>query len=115
MADGTTKEIEDVVVGDMVLATDPEIGRTEAREVVALIAGEGEKNVVGVKVRTRDGVELKEPGGAKVGYDGPHPETPGAFHDTQHISWQSAGKWGSGGTRGNIPYGGTRGPVRGGR
>jgi Hom_end-associated Hint len=43
MADGSSKEIEDVVVGNKVLATDPETGRTEAREVVALIAGEGEK------------------------------------------------------------------------
>jgi hypothetical protein len=65
--------------------------------------------------KTGTAVEFKGPGGAKVGYDGPHPETPGAYHDTQHISWQSAGKRGSGGTRGNIPYGGDHGPVRGGR
>jgi len=65
--------------------------------------------------KTGTAVEFKGPGGAKVGYDGPHPETPGEHHDTQHISWQSAGKRGAGGSRGNIPYSGPRGPVRGGR
>jgi hypothetical protein len=49
-------------------------------------------------------VEFKGPGGAKVGYDGPH-ASPGPHHDTQHISWQSAGKRGEGGAkRGNVPY-----------
>ncbi|MEU2582207.1 ricin-type beta-trefoil lectin domain protein [Streptomyces avermitilis] len=33
MADGTTKEIQDVRIGDAVLATDPESGRTETRAV----------------------------------------------------------------------------------
>lgn len=56
MADGTTKPIDEVEVGDMVLASDPETGRTEAREVVALITGEGEKNLVDVRVRTEGGV-----------------------------------------------------------
>jgi RHS repeat-associated protein len=58
-------------------------------------------------------VEFKGPGGAKVGYDGPHPNSPGPYHDTQHISWQSAGKRGSGGAeRGNIPYCGPQHPSR---
>ena len=57
--------------------------------------------------------EFKGPGGAKIGYDGPHPGTPGPHHDTQHISWQSAGKRGAGGAqRGNIPYSGPRHPSR---
>ena len=30
-------------------------------------------------------VEFKGPGGAKVGYDGPHPNSPGPFHDQQYI------------------------------
>jgi Bacterial toxin 47 len=64
---------------------------------------------------TGTAVEFKGPGGAKVGYDGPHPDTPGAFHDQQHISWQSAGKRGNGGSRGNIPYSGSRHPSRAGR
>jgi hypothetical protein len=33
MADGSTKKIEDVQLGDMVLATDPVTGKTEARRV----------------------------------------------------------------------------------
>jgi hypothetical protein len=37
MADGTTKPIKDVVIGDHVLATDPQTGRTEAKTVTALI------------------------------------------------------------------------------
>lgn len=58
-------------------------------------------------------VEFKGEGGAKVGYDGPHTQTPGAHHDTQHISWQSAGKRDAGGTkRGNEPYSGPRHPSR---
>jgi Pretoxin HINT domain len=36
MADGTTKKIKDVKVGDKVLATDPESGKTSARTVTAL-------------------------------------------------------------------------------
>ena len=49
---------------------------------------------------------------AKVGYDGPHLATPGPFHETQHISWQSGGKRGRGGQRGNIPYSGPQHPSR---
>lgn len=65
--------------------------------------------------KTGTAVEFKGEGGAKVGYDGPH-ESPGPHHDTQHISWQSAGKRGTGGAeRGNIPYEGPRHPERPGR
>ena len=57
-------------------------------------------------------VEFKGAGGAKVGYDGPH-ASPGPHHDTQHISWQSAGKRGEGGAkRGNVPYDGPQHPSR---
>ena len=64
---------------------------------------------------TGTAVEFKGPGGAKVGYDGPH-ASPGPHHDVQHISWQSAGKRSSGGAqRGNIPYDGPRHPSRPGR
>lgn len=40
MADGTRKRIDEVEVGDMVVATDPEIGETKAREVVATLPHE---------------------------------------------------------------------------
>ncbi|MER5372056.1 polymorphic toxin-type HINT domain-containing protein [Streptomyces sp. NPDC002553] len=46
MADGSVKQIEEVEVGDKVLATDPETGRTEARAVTATIIGQGSKSLV---------------------------------------------------------------------
>ncbi|MFJ6493577.1 hypothetical protein [Streptomyces californicus] len=46
MADGTTKPIEDVRIGDEVLATDPATGETVARMVTAEITGEGLKDLV---------------------------------------------------------------------
>ncbi len=52
MADGTTKKIEDVKVGDMVPATDPTTGKTEKRAVTALIIGVGEKHMVELTVDT---------------------------------------------------------------
>ncbi|MFF0249975.1 DNRLRE domain-containing protein [Streptosporangium sandarakinum] len=52
MADGTRKPIEEVEVGDEVLATDPETGKTEAKPVIALITGEGDKNLVQITVDT---------------------------------------------------------------
>jgi hypothetical protein len=66
-----------------------------------------------VDPKTGTVVEFKGPGGAKVGYDGPHPNSPGPFHDQQHISVQSAGKRGAGGAvRENIPYSGPQHPSR---
>ncbi|GGK77709.1 polymorphic toxin-type HINT domain-containing protein [Mangrovihabitans endophyticus] len=61
LADGTTKPIEDVVIGDRVLATDPVSGATDARSVTELIPGFGRKDLVDVTVDT-DG-----PGGAATG------------------------------------------------
>jgi hypothetical protein len=58
MADGTTKPISEVKVGDKVTATDPRSGRTESHEVVDLIEGEGQKQLVEVKVRTRNGIQM---------------------------------------------------------
>ncbi|MFJ6571052.1 RHS repeat-associated core domain-containing protein [Streptomyces sp. NPDC091292] len=59
MADGSTKPIEDVDIGDKVLATDPETGRTTARTVTAEIKGEGVKHLVKVTVDT-DGKKGKK-------------------------------------------------------
>ncbi|MBL7494740.1 hypothetical protein I6A84_36925 [Frankia sp. CNm7] len=55
MADGTTKPIKDVDVGDRVLATDPESGRTEPHTVTALIVGHGDKDLVDLTVATDAG------------------------------------------------------------
>jgi len=52
MADGTQRPIEEIEVGDHVLATDPETGRTEAKPVERLITGEGVKHLVTITVDT---------------------------------------------------------------
>jgi RHS repeat-associated protein len=55
MADGSSKRIEDVKIGDRVVAFDPEIGERGIRSVTATIVGDGVKQLVGVQVRTSAG------------------------------------------------------------
>ncbi|MFD3328696.1 polymorphic toxin-type HINT domain-containing protein [Streptomyces sp. NPDC058701] len=55
LADGTRKPIEELKGGDKVLAADPSTGRIEAKAVTAVITGEGNKNLVEIKVTTPDG------------------------------------------------------------
>jgi RHS repeat-associated protein len=50
MADGSTKAIEHVKVGDKVLATDPTTGKTSAKPVTDLITGFGAKHLVALTV-----------------------------------------------------------------
>lgn len=50
MADGSTRAIEDIRVGDQVAATDPASGVTGARPVTTLITGDGVKDLVGVTI-----------------------------------------------------------------
>jgi hypothetical protein len=50
MADDTTRAIEDIKIGDQVVATDPKMGRTEAKPVTALISGNGAKHLVKITV-----------------------------------------------------------------
>ncbi|QLQ37610.1 DNRLRE domain-containing protein [Micromonospora robiginosa] len=50
MADGSTKAIEDVALGDLVLASSPETGETAAKPVTRLIEGEGQRDLVTVTV-----------------------------------------------------------------
>lgn len=52
MADGSTKKIEDVDIGDKVVATDPETGKTKTETVTAEIKGTGLKHLVKVTVDT---------------------------------------------------------------
>ncbi|RVX42809.1 intein/RHS repeat-associated protein [Nonomuraea polychroma] len=52
MADGSRKPIEDVRVGDEVLATDPTTGETVAKKVTALINSSGTKNLIKITIRT---------------------------------------------------------------
>ncbi|MET9795758.1 polymorphic toxin-type HINT domain-containing protein [Nocardiopsis alba] len=60
MADGTTKAIEDIRVGEKVLATDPEGGEEGPREVLATIIGSGTKTLVEITVDTTTQVEASE-------------------------------------------------------
>ncbi len=55
MADGRTRAIEDVRIGDQIMATDPESGRTEAKSVQRTIDSRGQKNLVDVTVTGPDG------------------------------------------------------------
>ncbi|TDD89284.1 sugar-binding protein [Actinomadura darangshiensis] len=50
MADGTHKSIQDVKVGDKVLATDPETGETRAQPVLGTITSKGDKKLVQITV-----------------------------------------------------------------
>ncbi|MFD7323978.1 polymorphic toxin-type HINT domain-containing protein [Streptomyces sp. NPDC059875] len=51
-ADGRTIPIEDLKVGDKVLATDPETGETVEKAVTDTIIGTGEKNLVSITIDT---------------------------------------------------------------
>ncbi|QPK50800.1 RHS repeat-associated core domain-containing protein [Streptomyces gardneri] len=57
MADGSTKPIEDVKLGDMVQATDPETGEAGPREVTRLIRTESDKHFNTLSIATDEGVE----------------------------------------------------------
>ncbi len=50
MANGKTKAIEDVDIGDKVLATDPKTGRTKVETVTAEIKGRGLKHLVRITI-----------------------------------------------------------------
>ncbi|WP_328677965.1 toxin C-terminal domain-containing protein [Streptomyces sp. NBC_00322] len=55
MADGSTKDIEDIEVGDEVLATDPETGKSGSRKVSRLIRTEDDKYFNELTIATDDG------------------------------------------------------------
>jgi RHS repeat-associated protein len=55
LADGSTKTIDEVAIGDMVIATDPLTGETRAEEVTALIEGSGVKHLVKIAIDTPTG------------------------------------------------------------
>lgn len=57
MADGSTKDIEDIEVGDLVLSTDPETGKTGAKKVTKLSQTVGEKHLNELSIATEDGAE----------------------------------------------------------
>ena len=53
LADGTTKRIDEIYVGDMILAMDPETDEITAQAVTDVIVGSGERDMV--EVTTSDG------------------------------------------------------------
>ncbi|MGI5503330.1 RHS repeat-associated core domain-containing protein [Lentzea sp. CA-135723] len=54
MADGSSKPIEEIKLGDKVLATDSETGQTQAQDVVRTITGDGFKNLVELTIEGQD-------------------------------------------------------------
>ncbi|GGT22526.1 hypothetical protein GCM10010286_55110 [Streptomyces toxytricini] len=56
MADGTTKNIEDVQLGDEVLAADPRSGETGKRPVTRLIVTENDKHFNKLSIATPEGI-----------------------------------------------------------
>ncbi|MEV6379839.1 polymorphic toxin-type HINT domain-containing protein [Streptomyces sp. NPDC051773] len=57
MADGATKDIEDIRLGDEVMATDPETGESGPRKVTRLIVTEDDKHFNELSIATEDGIE----------------------------------------------------------
>ncbi|MER7832173.1 polymorphic toxin-type HINT domain-containing protein [Streptomyces sp. NPDC095602] len=57
MADGTTKDIEDIQLGDEVAAADPVTGEAGARSVSALISTESDKHFNELTIVTSEGTE----------------------------------------------------------
>ncbi|MFE5028555.1 polymorphic toxin-type HINT domain-containing protein [Streptomyces sp. NPDC056656] len=57
MADGSTKDIEDIRLGDKVMARDPETGEEGAREVTRLIVTDGDKDFNKLSIATEDGIK----------------------------------------------------------
>ncbi|MFE7278568.1 polymorphic toxin-type HINT domain-containing protein, partial [Streptomyces sp. NPDC057623] len=57
MAEGKTKDIEDIKVGDKVVATDPETGETGLREVTHLIVTDSDKHFNELSLATEEGTE----------------------------------------------------------
>ncbi|WP_343239886.1 polymorphic toxin-type HINT domain-containing protein [Streptomyces sp. SID12488] len=56
LADKSSKDIEDMKVGDEVLATDPKTGETGPRKVTRLIITEGDKHFNELSIATDDGI-----------------------------------------------------------
>jgi RHS repeat-associated protein len=59
MADGSTKPIEKVRVGDKVVATDPKTGKTSVQTATATIIGKGRKDLVRITLKIHDGSSAK--------------------------------------------------------
>ncbi|MFD6186787.1 polymorphic toxin-type HINT domain-containing protein [Streptomyces goshikiensis] len=78
MGDGSTRPIQEIRTGDLVLATDPETGSTAGRRVDATIYTPDDRNFTGITLREEDG------GGAITTTDH-HP-----FWSVNDQRWQNA-------------------------
>ncbi|WP_306321769.1 MULTISPECIES: polymorphic toxin-type HINT domain-containing protein [unclassified Streptomyces] len=90
MADGTTKRIEDVDIGDKVLAADPETGKTKTETVTAEIKGTGLKHLVKVTIDV-DGTKGTKTASVKA-TDG-HPFWVPELHTWISATDLKAGEW----------------------
>lgn len=80
LANGTTRPIEDIRIGDLVTASDPQTGVTAARPVTNTFTTEGDKNFTRVTVTTGQGP-------ATITATGNHP-----FWLPQDQQWKDAGE-----------------------
>ncbi|MFJ7195342.1 MULTISPECIES: RHS repeat-associated core domain-containing protein [unclassified Streptomyces] len=90
MADGTSKPIKDIGIGDKVLATDPQTGETGPRAVTALIEGNGEKQLVDLTIDTGQTQNTKT--GNITATEG-HPFWVPALHQWVEAGSLRAGQW----------------------
>ncbi|WUX48860.1 Hint domain-containing protein [Streptomyces sp. NBC_01435] len=90
LADGTTKPIKDIGIGDKVLATDPETGETGPRAVIALIDGNGEKQLVDLTIKTGQAQNAKN--GSITATEG-HPFWVPELHQWVEAGSLKAGQW----------------------
>ncbi|GAB1646586.1 RHS repeat-associated core domain-containing protein [Krasilnikovia sp. MM14-A1259] len=93
MADGTTKPISRIKLGERVQSNDPHVGESGAHPVTALIRGDGEKRLIDV---TLDGLQPSKALTATAGHvfwvdsDG-NPNTPGG--EWVHAGELRRGQW----------------------
>ncbi|MFB7053259.1 polymorphic toxin-type HINT domain-containing protein [Streptomyces vinaceus] len=85
MADGTTKEIQDVRVGDTVLATDPQTGETRPQQVTATITTPDDKDFTDLTL-TDESNPRAPPVQLTSTYHHPH------WNETRH-QWVDAGEF----------------------
>ncbi|MFD7085683.1 polymorphic toxin-type HINT domain-containing protein [Streptomyces sp. NPDC059918] len=85
MADGTTKEIQDVRVGDSVLATDPQTGETRPQQVTATITTPDDKDFTDLTL-TEDSNPRAPPVQLTSTLHHPH------WNETRH-QWVDAGEF----------------------
>ncbi|MFI5931988.1 RHS repeat-associated core domain-containing protein [Actinoplanes sp. NPDC051494] len=90
MADGSTKPIEEVRLGDKVRTTDPETGKTRVETVSATIKGQGVKHLVKITVDT-DGA--RGSGTADVTATSGHPFWVAELGDWADATDLRSGQW----------------------